>query len=136
MIAYKSPEYKETAKLTKKTDVWCFGHLILEIFTGRPSVIDQQPDVDVATWLKTSGTGAPVFDQDMAVTGDMMKLLKIGLSCCQANLERRPEIKEVVEMVEEIKDKEFNDDFVSSYASESDMRSSRGLSQDFKSINL
>ncbi|KAG6390927.1 hypothetical protein SASPL_148672 [Salvia splendens] len=126
MIAYKSPEYKETAKLTKKTDVWCFGHLILEILTGRSSVIDQQPDVDVATWLKTSGTSASVFDQEMAVMGDMMKLLKIGLSCCQANLERRPEIKEVVEMVEEIKDKEFNDDFVSSYASESDMRSSRG----------
>ncbi|KAG6389002.1 hypothetical protein SASPL_150439 [Salvia splendens] len=136
MIAYKSPEYKETGKLTKKTDVWCFGHLILEILTGRPSTIDQQPDVNLATWLETSGSGASVFDQDMAVTGDMMKLLKIGLSCCQARVERRPEIKEVVEMVEEIKDKEFDDDLVSSYASESDMRPSRGLSQDFKSINL
>ncbi|KAL1532954.1 actin-regulating kinase prk1 [Salvia divinorum] len=136
MVAYKSPEYKETAKLTKKTDVWCFGHLILEILTGRPSVIDQQPDADLATWLDTSGSGVSVFDQDMAATGNMMKLLKIGLSCCQANLKRRPEIKEVVEMVEEIKDKEFDDDFDSSYASERGMRSSRGLSQDFKPINL
>ncbi|KAL1568140.1 actin-regulating kinase prk1 [Salvia divinorum] len=146
MVAYKSPEYKETGKLTKKTDVWSFGFLILEILTRKASGVEQQADVDLATWVETaianesSGAGAEVFDQEMAGAShsqvEMMKLLKIGLSCCEADVEKRPEMKEVAEKVEEIKEREFDDDFYSSYASESDMLSSRGLSEDFKSINI
>ncbi|XP_042039058.1 pollen receptor-like kinase 2 [Salvia splendens] len=148
MVAYKSPEYKETGKLTKKTDVWCFGYLILEILTRKDSGVEQQADVDLATWVETavanesSGyvAGAAVFDQEMAggrhSQVEMMKLLRIGLSCCEADVEKRPEMKDVAEKVEEIKEREFDDDFYSSYASESDMLSSRGLSEDFRSINI
>ncbi|XP_057806540.1 pollen receptor-like kinase 1 [Salvia miltiorrhiza] len=140
MVAYKSPEYKETGKLTKKTDVWSFGYLILEILTGK-SGVEQQAEVDLAAWVETAvADDTPVFDPEMGGSnhgqGEMMKLLKIGLSCCQADADSRPEIREVVEKVEEIKEKEFDEDFYSSYASESDMRSSRGLSDDFKSINI
>ena len=34
MIAYKSPEYSLKGQITKKTDVWCLGVLILELLTG------------------------------------------------------------------------------------------------------
>ncbi|XP_042041050.1 pollen receptor-like kinase 2 [Salvia splendens] len=150
IVAYKSPEYKQTGKLTKKTDVWSFGYLILEILTRKDSGVEQQVDVDLATWVETSvanessgddaGAGAVVFDPDMAGARhsqvEMMKLLRIGLSCCEADVEKRPEMKEVAEKVEEIKEREFDDDFYSSYASESDMLSSRGLSEDFRSISI
>lgn len=143
MVAYKSPEYKDTGKLSKKTDVWSFGMLILEILTRKPSTLEQhQPEeFDLAAWVESAVRDkTAVFDDEMAGTShchdEMMKLLNIGLSCCRADVDSRPEMKEVAEKVEEIKEKEFDDDFYSSYASESDMRSSRGLSDDFKSINI
>lgn len=35
MVAYKSPEYMQNEPLTRKTDVWSLGILILELLTGR-----------------------------------------------------------------------------------------------------
>lgn len=35
MVAYKSPEYMQNERLTRKTDVWSLGILILELLTGR-----------------------------------------------------------------------------------------------------
>lgn len=76
-----------------------------------------------------------VFDKDIAGTknseGEMIKLLKIGLHCCEADLDSRWDIKKVVEKIEEVKEKDADDDFYSSYTSECDMMSSRGLSDDF-----
>ncbi|KAK4432728.1 Pollen receptor-like kinase [Sesamum alatum] len=148
MISYKSPEFKESRKINKKTDIWSFGVLILEILTGRFPALQQSSgtDADLVAWveaaLKKEGDAqAPVvFDADMGGTnnahGEMMKLLKIGLNCCQADTETRPEMKEVVDKIDEIKEKDGDDDFYSSYTSDGDMRSSRGLSDDFKTINV
>lgn len=141
LASYKSPEFKDGRRLTKKTDVWSLGMMILEILTARKN----GDATDLPTWVESamrdeSGGSTVVFDREMAGAshsqGEMMKLLNIGLSCCQADVDKRPEIKEVVEKIEEIKEKDFDDDFYSSYASESDMRSSRGLSDDFKAINI
>lgn len=119
--------------------------LVLEILTRKSSGLEQQNgEVELATWVQSAmgdeSGGAEVFDQEMAGSnhsrGEMMKLLTIALSCCQAEVDSRPDIKEVADKVEEIKERDFDDDFYSSYASESDMRSSRGLSEDFKSINM
>ncbi|XP_075509110.1 pollen receptor-like kinase 4 [Primulina tabacum] len=146
MIAYKSPEYKQTGRITKKTDVWSFGILVLEILTGRfPSNFLQQgkgDDTDLATWVdsvvRDESNLELVLDRDMGGTGnsegEMMKLLRIGLSCCEVDVERRPEFKEAAAMVEEIKEKD--EEFYSSYASEGDTRSSRGLSDDFVHVTF
>lgn len=74
-----------------------------------------------------------VFDKDIGGSrnseGKMMKLWKIGLNSCEADFDPRWDIKEV-EKIEKVK-KDTDDDFYSSYASEGDMRSPRGLSDDF-----
>ncbi|XP_073285413.1 pollen receptor-like kinase 4 [Primulina huaijiensis] len=142
MISYKSPEYKRSGRVTKKTDIWSLGILILEILTGRfPSNFLQQgkrSDTDLATWvesvLRDDSSSVDVFDKEMGTNkqceGEMMKLLKIGLNCCDAEVEKRPDIKEVELKIEEIKEKEGDDDFYSSYTSEADTKSSKGLSND------
>ncbi|KAK3437503.1 hypothetical protein EUGRSUZ_C02173 [Eucalyptus grandis] len=145
MVAYKSPEYLQNKRITKKTDVWSLGILILEILTGKfPANFLQQGQQgsdqdDLATWVRlVAGEAdqwpAEVFDKEMRAKseseGEMLKLLKIGLRCCEGDVEKRWDMKEVVQKIEEVREKDNDEDFYSSYAGESDVRSSRGLSDE------
>lgn len=156
MIAYKSPEYRQLGRITKKTDIWSLGILIIEILTGRfPTNTIQQgkgSDADLATWVNSIAREdwmEKVFDKDMggkseACEEEMVKLLNIGLACCEMDVEKRWDIKEVVERIEQVKEKDDNtnntnhhnknnaskdEDFYTSYTS--DTHSTRGLSDDF-----
>lgn len=143
MVAYKSPEYLEHGRITKKTDIWSFGILIIEILTGKfPANILQQgkgSEEDSAFgWVRSvvpEGWSDEVFDKEMGGTknneGEMYKLLKIGLACCEGDVERRWDLKEAFERIEELRENDGDDDFYTSYASEVDIESSRGLSADF-----
>ncbi|KAL8127571.1 pollen receptor-like kinase 1 [Apium graveolens] len=115
MIAYRAPEYKQQGRITKKTDVWSLGVVILEVLTGRyPSNPSQQGngnDSDLADWIQfidREEWKTEVLDKNM--TGntkrqdEMLKLLDIGLSCCEPDVEKRWEIKEAVERIEKIKE--------------------------------
>ncbi|KAF5742925.1 leucine-rich repeat transmembrane protein kinase [Tripterygium wilfordii] len=131
MVAYKSPEYSRYGRVTKKTDVWSLGILILEILTGKfPSNFLQQgkgsDQEDLATWV-TSVVGdqeptSEVFDKDLVGSktseGEMIKLLKIALACCEGDVEKRLDLKEAMERIEEIKERDGDNDFFSSSASD------------------
>ncbi|KAK4354067.1 hypothetical protein RND71_026261 [Anisodus tanguticus] len=148
MIAYKSPEFKHSGRITRKTDVWTLGILILEIITGKfPSNFLQQgkgSDTDLATWVRSvideDSSDVDIFEKEMRGTknadGEMMKLLKIALGCCDLDMEKRFDMKEAMKRIEEIKERDGDDDFYSSYASEADARSSRGLSDDFTQVSM
>lgn len=120
MISYKSPEYKRTGRVTKKTDVWSLGVLILEVLTGRfPANFLKEgkgpADADAVAWVESVDNdeekGEDVFDGGMArekqCEGEMMKMLRIGFACCQVEVEERPDIKEVVQQIEEVREREF-----------------------------
>ncbi|CAL0312557.1 unnamed protein product [Lupinus luteus] len=139
MVIYKSPEYLQHDRITKKTDVWCLGILILEILSGKfPSNFLPQgkgSELSLASWVLSIDPEEwinEVFDKDMGGTRnsdyEMVKLLKVALDCCEGDVDKRLDLKEVVEKIQDIKEKDHDDDFYSSYASEADMRSSRGLS--------
>lgn len=147
MVAYKSPEYLKQSRVTKKTDVWGLGVLILEILTGKipesfPQV-DKESEEDLASWVNSIFRGEwtqELFDQEMGkinnCEGEILKLLSIGLSCCEVDVEKRLDIREAVEKMEDLmRDREQgDDDFYSTYASEADGSSSRGVSSE--GINL
>lgn len=157
MIAYKSPEFKLSGRITKKTDVWSLGILIIETLTGKfPSSFLQQGkddadhggDSDLSTWIRSvvkdendERSMMNAFDPEMKGNsslknseGQMVKLLKIALRCCESDTEKRLDIMEAVEMIQEIKERDDNynnnnnigdDDFYSSYTSEGNTRSSK-----------
>jgi hypothetical protein len=64
-----------------------------------------------------------VFDVEMGGVGtskaELLKLLKIGLSCCEENVERRLDIKEALEQIEDLNEGQTNtnDHIVGEYSS-------------------
>ncbi|KAI3453953.1 hypothetical protein Pfo_010616 [Paulownia fortunei] len=140
MVAYKSPESTQNDRVTRKTDVWSLGILILELLTGRfPANYLKRgrgPSADLATWVNSvvreEWTGE-VFDKDLNLArngeGQMLRLLKIGMCCCEWNVERRWDLREAVAKIEELKERDSDDDY-SSYASEGDMYSSIAMTDD------
>jgi serine/threonine protein kinase len=123
MVAFKAPERKQFGRSSKKSDVWCLGLLILEILTGRPASYeppaaggDSGGSGDVLSVLgstpETEWAGA-VVDEDLREDDEgnreeMVKLLKIGVACCEANVDSRWELKDAVDRIEELKAKDQN----------------------------
>ncbi|KAG8047929.1 hypothetical protein GUJ93_ZPchr0008g11437 [Zizania palustris] len=143
MVAFRSPERKQFGRSSKKSDVWCLGLLILEILTGRPPSYEatkqqtaparDQPQaappaendlVDVVgstpeeNWLEVV-VDADLGGEDEESKAEMVKLLRIGMACCEPSLESRWELKTAVEKIEELKGKEHAND-EHSYSSLSD----------------
>ncbi|KAJ9702237.1 hypothetical protein PVL29_004128 [Vitis rotundifolia] len=146
MVAYKSPEFMQCDRTTRKTDVWSLGILILEMLTGKfPANYLKQgkgANSDLLSWVNSvvreEWTGE-VFDKDMKGTrngeGEMLKLLKIGMSCCEWDMEKRWDLKEAVERIGELKERDSDEDY-SSYASEGDIYSSRAMTDDDFSFSV
>ncbi|KAF8404560.1 hypothetical protein HHK36_009447 [Tetracentron sinense] len=120
MISYKSPEYQQRKKLSRKSDVWSYGNLLLELLSGKISIHSAPQGVngvDLCSWIhravREEWTGE-IFDSEISVqrsaTGDMLRLLKIALRCCERSPEKRPEMEEVVREVEDIKMKDSEDE--------------------------
>ncbi|KAK9097595.1 hypothetical protein Sjap_023092 [Stephania japonica] len=149
MVAFKSPEFIQHNRVTKKTDVWSLGILILEMLTGKfpENYLAQgnktgghEPE-DLAKWVNSmvreEWTGE-VFDKDLIRTknaeGEMLKLLKIGLQCSEEDVEKRWDLKEAVEKITEVKERDS--DYESSFASEGDVYSSRAMTEDEFSFSM
>ncbi|CAM8968977.1 unnamed protein product [Rhodiola kirilowii] len=144
MIAYKSPEYVHHGRITKKTDVWALGIMILEVLTGKfqanfLQLKKGEEEFDLAMWVNNmvaEDHTREIFDKEMKFTenneSEMLKLLNIGLACCHSEVEMRLDLKEAAEKIEELNEKEMDDEFYSTYApSEGDAFSSKGKSDDF-----
>lgn len=117
LVAYKSPEYAQHGRATKKTDVWCLGVLILETLTGKfvakyLSHHGTGYGADLAGWINDIvdelESNRQVFDHEMGNTeecrGEMEKLMHIGIACCQEDMEKRWELNEVVDKIQQVKE--------------------------------
>nr|POE57151.1 putative leucine-rich repeat receptor-like protein kinase [Quercus suber] len=121
MVSYKSPEYRNGRKVSKQSDVWSYGCLLSELLTGKISARTAPPGVngtvDPSSWvhrvLREEWT-AEVFDLEIsmqrnAVPG-MLRLLQIAMQCFDNTPEERPEMTQVVRVVENIKVPESGDE--------------------------
>ncbi|CAD6264730.1 unnamed protein product [Miscanthus lutarioriparius] len=146
MVAFKSPERKQFGRSSKKSDVWCLGLLILEMLTGKPPTYDlpkpsgesssspQKPGpaagnttdlVNVVgstpegEWLDTV-VDPDLRDEEEEDKEEMVKLIRVGMACCETNVDSRWELKTAIDRIEELKAKERPDEEQAFYSTVND----------------
>lgn len=119
MFAYNSPESLQYQHISPKSDVYCFGIVLLEVLSGKyPSQYNNggKGGTDLVQWAATvveEGREAELFDPEMGATaepavGTMRRLLHLGCSCVEPNPEQRPEMREVARRIEEVAEASMN----------------------------
>ncbi|PRQ16073.1 putative protein kinase RLK-Pelle-LRR-III family [Rosa chinensis] len=114
MVSYKAPEYKRTKRVSKESDVWSYGSLLLELLTGKLSVCTAPPGVsgvDLCGWVHRAVREewtAEIFDEELSgehrtTSSGMLRLLQIAMQCCDPSPEKRPMMSEVAREVENIR---------------------------------
>ncbi|XP_043700162.1 probable leucine-rich repeat receptor-like protein kinase At1g68400 [Telopea speciosissima] len=116
LAAGQTPEFSQAKKLTHKTDVYCFGIVLLEVITGRiPEASspgnDDKPN-DLAEWARevvNVDWSTDVLDIELLATEEgqceMFRLTEIALDCTAIEPEKRPKMSEVLRRIEEIEER-------------------------------
>lgn len=106
-IGYLAPEYAVRGQVTKKSDIYSFGVLLLEIVCGRCNYNSRLPQGDQFL-LETIWT---YYDQgkleeiiDAEVGEDLnvkeaCRFLKVGLLCTQDAMKLRPNMTKIIQML-------------------------------------
>ncbi|XP_022136534.1 cold-responsive protein kinase 1 [Momordica charantia] len=106
-IGYLAPEYAIRGQVTRKSDIYSFGVLLVEIVSGRCNTNSQLPIGEQYILERTWSLyerGELVLLVDMSLNGDFdaeeaCKYLKIGLLCTQDSPKLRPSMSTVVKML-------------------------------------
>ncbi|XP_047318071.1 probable receptor-like protein kinase At3g17420 [Impatiens glandulifera] len=107
-FGYVAPEYANSGLLNEKSDVYSFGVVILEAITGRDPVDYSRPEyeVNMVEWLKTmigSRRTEEVIDpkiEDKPTSSGLKRALLTALRCVDPDAEKRPNMGQVVRMLE------------------------------------
>ncbi|XP_054800774.1 putative serine/threonine-protein kinase [Prosopis cineraria] len=105
-LGYLAPEYASSGKVTRKSDVYSYGVLVLEIVSGLP-VVDPYQDterflVEKAWSAYEGGDVAKMVDAELKERWpeeEGARFLKVGLLCVQETAKLRPRMTQVVEML-------------------------------------
>lgn len=111
-LGYRAPELSKLKKANTKTDVYSLGVVILELLTGK-SPGESMNGMDLPQWVasivKEEWTNE-VFDLELmrdaaaGTTGDeLLNVLKLALHCVDPAPAARPEARQVLQQLEEIK---------------------------------
>uniref|UniRef100_A0A453HSI9 Protein kinase domain-containing protein n=1 Tax=Aegilops tauschii subsp. strangulata TaxID=200361 RepID=A0A453HSI9_AEGTS len=111
-LGYRAPELSKLKKASAKTDIYSLGVIILELLTGR-SPADTTNGMDLPQWVSSivkEEWTSEVFDVELmrdATTGpdgdELMDTLKLALQCVDPSPSARPEAREVLRQLEQIR---------------------------------
>ncbi|XP_040384636.1 probable leucine-rich repeat receptor-like protein kinase IMK3 [Oryza brachyantha] len=111
-LGYRAPELSKLKKASAKTDVYSLGVIILELLTGK-SPAEATNGMDLPQWVasivKEEWT-SEVFDLELMRDGDtgpagdeLVDTLKLALHCVDQSPTVRPDAREVLRQLEQIR---------------------------------
>ncbi|WVZ54899.1 hypothetical protein U9M48_005638 [Paspalum notatum var. saurae] len=108
-LGYRAPELSKLKKASAKTDVYSLGVVVLELLTGK-SPAESTNGMDLPQWVasivKEEWT-SEVFDlelmRDAAAGDELVDTLKLALQCVDPSPAARPEAREVLRQLEQIR---------------------------------
>ncbi|URE39833.1 kinase-like protein [Musa troglodytarum] len=107
---YKAPELQKMKKCGSRTDVYAFGILLLEILMGRKPGKGTGEGADLPALVKVAvleETTMEVFDVEVLkgtrspMEDGLVQALKLAMGCCAPAAAARPDMNEVVKLLEE-----------------------------------
>ncbi|KAL3841256.1 hypothetical protein ACJIZ3_025847 [Penstemon smallii] len=111
-FGYIPPEYAYTMQVTAPGNVYSYGVVLLEILTTRLPVDEAFGEgIDLVKWVHTASvrgeTPEQILDSRLSTVSfawrkEMLAALKIALLCTDSVPAKRPKMKNVVEMLQEI----------------------------------
>lgn len=112
---YIAPEYAYTLQVDKKSDIYSYGVILLEIITGKRSVEPEFGEGNsIVDWvrskLKTKEDVEEVLDKSMGrscslIREEMKQMLRIALLCTSRSPTDRPPMRDVLLILQEAKPK-------------------------------
>ncbi|XP_010502431.1 PREDICTED: probable inactive receptor kinase At3g02880 [Camelina sativa] len=109
---YRAPEVTDARKISQKADVYSFGVLILELLTGKSPTHQQlnEEGVDLPRWVQSvtdQQSPSEVLDPELTRyqpegNENIIRLLKIGMSCTAQYPDSRPSMADVTRLIEEV----------------------------------
>ncbi|XP_058226595.1 probable LRR receptor-like serine/threonine-protein kinase At1g12460 [Rhododendron vialii] len=110
VVGYVAPELAQGMQFSDKCDVYSFGVVLLELVTGRKPV--ESPGVnevvvlcEYVRGLIESGTASNCFDRSLRgfAENELVQVMKLGLICTSETPSRRPNMGEIVQILESIR---------------------------------
>jgi serine/threonine protein kinase len=112
---YIAPEYAYSLKVTEKSDVYSFGVVLLELITGkRPIEPEFGENKDIVYWtshkIYERKDAFVVLDSKISKSfkEEMIRALRIAVSCTDKLPTLRPSMREVVQMLQDADPCKFN----------------------------
>lgn len=106
-IGYFDPDYTKTGILSFKSDIYCFGVVLLELISGRRAFDETRRDDEPNVVLWASPLFEDRFEEivdpllkEKYPVRDLQKAIAIAASCVQKKVDDRPDISQIVKDLE------------------------------------